>query len=261
MAVSSDLVLVVKHTFLEFVNETPGSCTNRSRTRTMSDTGFHLPETPQHSSQALVSKRWLTRADHEDFMSNSSTKAGVDSDDDDAGKNSSVTCSQQASRLSSWADDDPLPSDVEESDERTTVMFRNVPNDYCRDSLMEMLDNEGFAGQYNFIYLPVDFRSKSGFGYAFINLVNGVIAEQFKQKFNGFAGWAVPSQKVAEVTWSHPSQGLEVHVERYRNSPVMHEAVPDAFKPAMFENGNRIIFPPPTKAIRMPRIRHNTKRQ
>jgi len=260
MATSSDLVLVVKHTFLEFVNESPGSCTNRSRTRTMSDTGFHLPETPQHSSQTTVTKGLSLRIDDEDFMSNSSTKAGVDSDDDDAGKKSSVTRSQQASRLSSWADDNPLPSE-QESIERTTVMFRNVPNDYCRDALMEMLDHEGFAGQYNFIYLPVDFRSKSGFGYAFINLVNGAIAEEFKHKFNGFSGWAVPSHKVAEVTWSHPSQGLEVHVERYRNSPVMHEAVPDAFKPAMFENGNRILFPPPTKAIRMPRIRHNTTRQ
>ena len=28
--------------------------------------------------------------------------------------------------------------------------------------------------------------------------------------------------KVCRVTWSGPHQGLAAHVERYRNSPVMH---------------------------------------
>merc|ERR1711862_775811 len=98
---------------------------------------------------------------------------------------------------------------------------------------------------YDFIYLPVDFRSRIGFGYAFINLVNGRVAEQCRSHFDGFTEWSIQSEKVAEVTWSNPSQGLAAHVERYRNSPVMHEAVPDEFKPAMFANGKRIGFPSP----------------
>jgi len=252
MAAQEELVLVVKHTFLEYVHEGVGGSTGRSRCRTISDTGFQLPETPQNS---YVKVKDFTRVDDD---SNTST---VDSEDEAVGKSShSVAISSHVH--SWWACDNSLPVDgAQFGDARTTVMFRNVPNDYTRDTLTKVLDDEGFEGQYNFIYLPVDFRSKSGFGYAFINLVDGHVAEEFMQKFNGFQKWSMPSQKIAEVTWSHPSQGLDVHVERYRNSPVMHDAVPDAFKPAMFDNGKRIVFPPPTKAIRMPRIRHSVKRQ
>jgi phosphatidylglycerophosphate synthase len=50
-------------------------------------------------------------------------------------------------------------------------------------------------------------------------------------------------------------KGLGAHIERYRNSPVMHESVPDEYKPAMYTRGVRVPFPPPTKNLRMPRIR------
>ena len=30
--------------------------------------------------------------------------------------------------------------------------------------------------------------------------------------------------QVCQVTWSGPHQGLDGHVERYRNSPVMHKS-------------------------------------
>lgn len=54
--------------------------------------------------------------------------------------------------------------------------------------------------------------------------------------------------------WGGPHQGLEAHVERYRNSPVMHEDVPDTFKPVLFANGVRISFPLPTRKLRAPRL-------
>merc|ERR1711900_80045 len=92
-------------------------------------------------------------------------------------------------------------------------------------------------------------------GYAFVNLVSHSDALQFVERFHGFSSWACASQKVCEVSWANPNQGLCENVERYRNSPVMHESVPDAFKPRLFVNGLRIGFPPPTKRIRAPRIR------
>jgi len=138
---------------------------------------------------------------------------------------------------------------------RTTLMLRNIPNNYSRDMLMDLLDREGFIGCYNFIYLPVDFHRLAGLGYAFVNFSKIEFAEQAKQHFQGFDRWAVSSHKVCDVTWGEPLQGLDAHLDRYRNSPVMHEDVPEQYKPVYLQNGARQPFPLPTKRIRPPRIK------
>jgi hypothetical protein len=46
-------------------------------------------------------------------------------------------------------------------------------------------------------------------------------------------------------------------VERLRNSPVMHERVPEVYKPALFVNGLAVSFPAPTRRIRAPRGRRS----
>lgn len=136
-----------------------------------------------------------------------------------------------------------------------TLMLRNLPNNYTRTMLLSLLDTEGFSGQYDFVYLPIDFKSHASLGYAFVNLNTIEVAESCWKVFEGFNKWVVPSQKVCSVNWSTPFQGLDAHVERYRNSPVMHEHVPDEYKPMLFSGGTRLPFPPPTKKIRAPRIR------
>lgn len=137
----------------------------------------------------------------------------------------------------------------------TTVMLRNLPNNYSRAMLLKLIDTEGFGGQYDFIYLPMDFKSHASLGYAFVNLVTAECATRFFEAFEGFCRWVVPSQKVCSVNWSHPYQGLDAHIERYRNSPVMHEDMPDDYKPMVFHNGERITFLPPTKKLKVPRMR------
>jgi hypothetical protein len=138
----------------------------------------------------------------------------------------------------------------------TTVMMRNLPNNYTRDMLLELLDHHDFLHGYDLVYLPIDFQTEAGLGYAFVNLVTPEEAERFRRHFHGFSDWRVTSEKVCEVSWSDALQGIEAHVERYRNSPVMHESVPDLFKPALFDKaGNRVPFPEPTKTIRPPRLR------
>lgn len=140
--------------------------------------------------------------------------------------------------------------------ERTTVMLRNLPTQYDRSMLMQLLDDEGFAGLYDFVYLPMDFRGSVCFGYGFINFANPQAAECFRQQLNGFSRWSVDSDKIAEVSWSEPLQGLEHHIERYRNSPLMHESVLDMYKPVLLSGGIRTAFPPPTKKLRAPRVRN-----
>ena len=45
--------------------------------------------------------------------------------------------------------------------DRTTVMLRNIPNNYTREMFLALLDDNGFAGRYDFVYLPCDFRRQA----------------------------------------------------------------------------------------------------
>lgn len=134
---------------------------------------------------------------------------------------------------------------------KTTVMMRNMPNNYTRSMVIELIDSEGFSGQYDFVYLPMDFQSHACLGYAFVNFVNHQITQRFWRAFDGFSAWRMPSRKVCSLSWSGPHQGLESHIARYRNSPVMFDSVPDEFKPIMMCNGKRVPFPPPNRRTRV----------
>jgi len=138
----------------------------------------------------------------------------------------------------------------------TTVMLRNVPNVYNRGMLVDMLNSEGFAAKFDFLYCPIDFKTHVGLGYAFVNMTSAQEAQRMRQHFEGWSNWAVQSDKVCSVSWSRPQQqGFVTHIERYRNSPIMHDTVDDEWKPALFSQGERLPFPGPTKRLRMPRIR------
>ena len=54
-------------------------------------------------------------------------------------------------------------------EERTTVMIRNIPNRYSRESLVEVFQD--FVGTFDFFYLPIDAVAQANIGYAFINFV------------------------------------------------------------------------------------------
>jgi hypothetical protein len=157
-------------------------------------------------------------------------------------------------RTASWAD-----LTVARTQEwRTTVMLRNVPTSYTREMLLDLIDSLGFAGSYDFAYLPMEFSSQAALGYAFINFVSAGKALLCFDIFEGFSDWKVPSEKFCSVTWSSPNQGLQAHIERYQNSPVMHHSLPDEWKPVLFQHGVRVPFPLPTRPIKTPKVRQHS---
>lgn len=160
----------------------------------------------------------------------------------------------EARRSGGEGEDDDQVTDVP-MEERTTVMLRNLPNNYTQQMLLTMLDGEGFRGDYDFVYMPADFRTRAALGYAFVNFTSPAQVARFWQTFDGYTKWSIPSRKVCFVSWCGPHQGLEAHVARYRNSPVMHSAVPWEYKPLLFQDGVQVPFPAPTKKPRAPRIR------
>merc|ERR1711957_806711 len=129
----------------------------------------------------------------------------------------------------------------------TTLILKNIPNNYTRKMLLELLDG-AFRGSYDFVYLPVDLKRRSCLGYAFVNLVNHAEAIRFKAHFEGFCSWACRSQKAATVEWTPAHcQGQQHHVDRLRNKNLMCRRYPDAYKPLIFECGEPVPFPGPTK--------------
>lgn len=137
---------------------------------------------------------------------------------------------------------------------KTTVMLRNLPEGFSRDALLQLLDSEGFNGRYDFAYLPVDFDTLQGLRHAFVNMVSPAEAAQIRSHLEGFTKWDRLSDSVCSVAWNDRQQGLPSLVDRYRNSPVMHETVPDECKPIILASGRRAPFPPPTQKIKAPKI-------
>jgi len=131
-------------------------------------------------------------------------------------------------------------------------MLKNLPNNYTRSMLLALLDQQGFSRLYDFIYLPFDFAKKANRGYAFVNLVHPGSMPAFWAAFDGFKSWVLPSTKVCEVTHSIGCQGLRAHIERYRNSSVMHQSVPEKYRPLIFHHGEQLAFPPPTVELQPP---------
>lgn len=144
--------------------------------------------------------------------------------------------------------------------ERTTVLLRNLPRDFTRARLVELLEDEGFDGTFDFVYVPMDFSSEASLGYAFVNFVSAGDVRRCWEIFDGLLEWGhVCEGKPCQVMWAQPCQGLTAHVERYRSSPVMHATVPDEWKPAIFQDGVRVPFPPPTKVVSAPKVRRRAK--
>lgn len=145
---------------------------------------------------------------------------------------------------------------------KTTVMFRNLPQQFTRQKLEKLLQAEGFGMLYDFIYLPANLGTGLCFGYAFINLTTPLDARRFVEHFQGFDRWPETADyRRAAVHPSEELQGLQEMIERYRNSPLMHPSVVDELRPAVYHRGIRMPFPKPTAPIKPPRKSAAAKRR
>lgn len=139
--------------------------------------------------------------------------------------------------------------------ENTTLILKNLPVGCTQEGLRKILDELGLAGLYDFIYVPFDFKKLVALRYGYVNFEQHADAVKAMAILDGYSGWVVGSEKPCEVEWSGAQQGLYAHIERYRNSPVMHATVPEEYKPVLLQNGIRIAFPPPTQVVKPPKMR------
>lgn len=103
----------------------------------------------------------------------------------------------------------------------TTMMIRNMPGRYSQNDLMNDLQQLGFAGTYDFLYIPIDKRTAANVGYAFVNFVDHIWAQRCAERFEGyrFSHQKRSSNKLGTVSVAF-LQGLEKNLQHYENSAV-----------------------------------------
>lgn len=106
-------------------------------------------------------------------------------------------------------------------DKRTTLMIKNIPNKYTQKMLLSTMD-ERFKGQYDFFYLPIDFKNKCNVGYAFINFIKYDSIAQFYTEYNGKKWEKFNSDKVCVITYAR-IQGKGALIAHFQNSSLMCE--------------------------------------
>ncbi|XP_074316498.1 protein MEI2-like 4 [Silene latifolia] len=106
-------------------------------------------------------------------------------------------------------------------DRRTTLMIKNIPNKYTSKMLLATID-EQHRGQYDFVYLPIDFKNKCNMGYAFINMIDPIQIVGFHQTFEGRKWEKFNSEKVATLAYAR-IQGKGALISHFQNSSLMNE--------------------------------------
>ncbi|KAI3464459.1 hypothetical protein Pfo_021122 [Paulownia fortunei] len=122
----------------------------------------------------------------------------------------------------------PPPSSCDDSSHpsNTTVMIKNIPNQLRRDFMLKFLDDycKAYSLEYDFLYLPMDFRKKNNLGYAFANFTTAGAAFKFKKILQNFKwemvytdGRPITSKKICEITWARV-QGKEALIKKFEHS-------------------------------------------
>mmetsp|Transcript_40372 Transcript_40372/g.94457 ORF Transcript_40372/g.94457 Transcript_40372/m.94457 type:complete len:480 (+) Transcript_40372:39-1478(+) len=109
-----------------------------------------------------------------------------------------------------------IPSDWQSV---TTVMLRNLPNKYSQQMLLEELNQAGFAGAYDFMYLPIDPETHANRGYAFINFVSPDFAWMARTTYEGQKMGKFNSEKLVSVVPA-ALQGFEANYSHYSTARV-----------------------------------------
>lgn len=136
----------------------------------------------------------------------------------------------------------------------TTTFMLNVPKTWTRNLVEQHLVGRGFAGLFDFVYVPTDYETRENYGYCVVNFLApaaampGICAMLSSVTFETVdaEGKPISIEKTVEIS-AFKTQGTSALIEKYRNNGVM-EQEEDIFKPALFQDGMRVDFPLPSNA-------------
>ncbi|EEY68871.1 uncharacterized protein PITG_18963 [Phytophthora infestans T30-4] len=135
-------------------------------------------------------------------------------------------------------------------DKRTTLMIRNIPNKYTQQMLLSEI-NRNHRGNYDFFYLPIDFKNKCNMGYAFINFIEAALIEAFHKEFDGQKWTNFNSEKVCAISYAR-LQGKQAMIARFQNSSLLDKH--ESYRPLVFgssgpNRGKPEPFPAPKQIV------------
>ncbi|CAA7401551.1 unnamed protein product [Spirodela intermedia] len=155
---------------------------------------------------------------------------------------------------------------------RTTVMIKNIPNKYRRELLVKLLDDhcveenkklssssdtppvDAPPSEYDFVYLPIDFRSNCCLGYAFVNFTTPEAAWRFRRAMDKHRWGLFGTKKISHICYAR-IQGKDAMVANFWGSYFMCDS--DEFLPATFSpprDGAPPCPPPTVVGRRWPRF-------
>ena len=122
---------------------------------------------------------------------------------------------------------------INEKDQRTTIMLKNIPRDISQLFLMSFLNNK-YKGKFNFLYLPIDFVKKINVSYAFLNLKNSKdIIEIYLDLHD--KPWSFCKNKNAYISYAR-IQGFKSISEHFSKSNLINNELDKLFKPYINDN-------------------------
>ncbi|CAD8139099.1 unnamed protein product [Paramecium octaurelia] len=86
------------------------------------------------------------------------------------------------------------------SDDRTTLMLKNIPK-YMRPSDLRNLLDKDFKSQFDFLYLPSDNNKEGNLGYAFVNFLYPETVLQFFKKYNNNK-WSINDKQICQLKYA-----------------------------------------------------------
>ncbi|CAN6211484.1 unnamed protein product [Urochloa humidicola] len=126
---------------------------------------------------------------------------------------------------------------------RTSLMVRNIPNDFTRKRVMSIIDEHCFIenqkvapgevkSEYDFLYVPIDFSTLANKGYAFVNMTSPEAARRLWGHLHGHRWEIGRCVKTCGVDYA-AKQGLDKLRDHFSKSCFNCET--DEFLPVWFE--------------------------
>jgi len=99
----------------------------------------------------------------------------------------------------------------------TTVMLRNLPPAITQQRLIQELNTEGFAGQYDFCYVPREFSTGVGVSFAFVNFRCPEMASRLTEDWRGSRRFCQAFEAPLNIS-AAKIQGLEGNLAKWNTA-------------------------------------------